>query len=313
MELHQVRYFLALAGTLSFTRAAEISNVTQPALTKAIQKLEYEFGGELVYRERRNTQLTELGRRVLPMLRQTLICADEAREISRDLRRQTVAPLRIGLTPTVSAALLSGPLAAVAHMLPGLQVDLVEAHGEAMTDALIACEIHAGIGTVGEAPGGRIDQWRLFEERYVVAAREDHPIAAVDIAPLSLVREAVWLERLGCEIAGAFRAACFDPGEGPKVGHRAAREEQLQHMALAGLGIFLAPEHAALLSGLVARPLEADCLRRCIGLRVVSGRRYSPALESFIRIARRWSWPAAPEALIPLSDDRRPPVLRVVG
>ena len=66
MELHQVRYFLAVASTLNFTRAAEQCNVTQPALTKGVQKLEQELGGQLIYRERQLSQLTDLGKEVLP-------------------------------------------------------------------------------------------------------------------------------------------------------------------------------------------------------------------------------------------------------
>jgi len=63
MELHQVRYYVALCKALNFTRAAEACNVTQPALTRAIQRLEEELGGPLFQRERNLTQLTELGRR----------------------------------------------------------------------------------------------------------------------------------------------------------------------------------------------------------------------------------------------------------
>lgn len=66
MELHQVRYFLALANTPNFTLAAEMCNVTQPAPTKGVQKLEHELGGALLYRERQLTHLTELGKAVLP-------------------------------------------------------------------------------------------------------------------------------------------------------------------------------------------------------------------------------------------------------
>ena len=62
MELHQIRYFVAVSRLLNFTRAAEQCNVTQPALTKAIQKLELELGGELIHRERQLTQLTDLGK-----------------------------------------------------------------------------------------------------------------------------------------------------------------------------------------------------------------------------------------------------------
>jgi DNA-binding transcriptional LysR family regulator len=72
MEMQQVRYFLALARTLNFTRAAEAANVSQPALTRAIQQLEHELGGPLFHRERANTHLSELGKMMLPYLEQIL-------------------------------------------------------------------------------------------------------------------------------------------------------------------------------------------------------------------------------------------------
>ena len=64
MEMKQVRYFVAVAETLNFTRAAEQCNVTQPALTRAIKQLEFELGGDLIRREGRNTHLTDLGNRM---------------------------------------------------------------------------------------------------------------------------------------------------------------------------------------------------------------------------------------------------------
>ena len=71
MEMQQVRYFVALAQTLNFTRAAEQCNVSQPALTRAIQQLEHELGGPLFHRERGNTHLSELGRMMLPYLQRS--------------------------------------------------------------------------------------------------------------------------------------------------------------------------------------------------------------------------------------------------
>ena len=68
MEYNQVRYFIALCRTLNFTRAAEASNITQPAFSRAIQKLEEELGGQLIYRERNLTRLTEFGRSMRPHL-----------------------------------------------------------------------------------------------------------------------------------------------------------------------------------------------------------------------------------------------------
>src|SRR5215470_11316539 len=100
VELHQARYFLAVASTLNFTRAAEQCNVTQPALTKGVQKLEQELGGQLIYRERQLTQLTDLGKEVLPMLERTLASAETVRRRAREFQRKEVAPLKIGLAPT---------------------------------------------------------------------------------------------------------------------------------------------------------------------------------------------------------------------
>src|SRR5215510_2447877 len=97
MELHQVRYFLAIASTLNFTRAAEQCAVTQPALTKGVQKLEQEFGGQLVYRERQLTRLTDLGKELFPMLERTFASAETARRRAQEFQCKEIAPLKIGL------------------------------------------------------------------------------------------------------------------------------------------------------------------------------------------------------------------------
>ena len=110
MELHQVRYFLAVASTLNFTRAAEQCNVTQPALTKGVQRLEQELGGQLIYRERQLTQLTDLGKEVLPMLERTLASAEAVRRRAQEFQRKEVAPLKIGLAPSISASLVLDPM-----------------------------------------------------------------------------------------------------------------------------------------------------------------------------------------------------------
>ena len=83
MEMQQVRYFLALSKTLNFTRAAEECHVTQPALTRSIKQLEEELGGALIRRERTHSHLTELGRRMLPMLQQCYDAAVSAKLLAK--------------------------------------------------------------------------------------------------------------------------------------------------------------------------------------------------------------------------------------
>ncbi|WP_249351327.1 LysR family transcriptional regulator [Corallococcus exiguus] len=118
MEMHQVRYFLAVSETHSFTRAAERCHVSQPTLTAAIKKLEAELGGLLLLRDRSGAKLTPLGRLVLPRLQRI---DDESRSvalIAENHRRLKKVPLRIGVLCTIGPARLSGYLAAFRAVAP---------------------------------------------------------------------------------------------------------------------------------------------------------------------------------------------------
>src|SRR5499433_320799 len=110
MEMHQVRYFLAVARTLNFTRAAEECHVAQPSLTRAIRQLEGELGGDLFRRERPQSQLTELGQRMLPLLKQCYDSALGARSLASAIKGGEVGALRLALSRTVGLDLLTSYL-----------------------------------------------------------------------------------------------------------------------------------------------------------------------------------------------------------
>ncbi len=297
LQFYQVRYFLALARTLNFTRAAEQCNVTQPALTKAVQKLEQELGGALIHRERHLTQLTELGKMILPTLEKIFAAAESVRLQARGYQKKTIAPLKIGLVPSVSAALITELLVELARIIPDLRVDLREADANGLVAMLLDGEINAAlVGDAVELPE-RIDHWLLFEERYVLVLSRKHPMARQTVISLQDLHEAVFLERVGCDVAGRFKQACFADHPGPKVVHRSDQERHLQQMASAGFGAILAPEHAPRLPSLTAIPIEGDPVRREVQLLAVAGRQHSPALDAFIKIARVRDWTSALDKL----------------
>jgi DNA-binding transcriptional LysR family regulator len=289
MELHQVRYFLAVASTLNFTRAAEQCNVTQPALTKGVQKLEQELGGQLIYRERLLTQLTDLGKEVLPMLERTLTSAETVRRTAKEFQRKEFAPLKIGLAPSISASLVLDPIAEIAKLVPGLHVELCEGAAEKLVDLLLEGEINAAlVGDVQDMPA-RIDDWLLFEERYVAVLAPTHQFANRPSIGIDDLREIVLLERAGCDVAPKIQRSYF-PEEQLQLGYRCSHDLHLQHMAAAGFGVILAPEHMPRLPTLKTIPLEGDPVSREVRLLAVQGRRYSPALEAFIKVARLRDW-----------------------
>src|SRR3546814_18706054 len=112
--------------TTLFRSAAEMCNVTQPALTKGVQKLEQELGGQLIYRERQLTHLTDLGKAVLPMLERTIASTEAVRRRARELQQKHVAPLANGLASSISASLVLEPLAEIRKFGHGLHVALPE-------------------------------------------------------------------------------------------------------------------------------------------------------------------------------------------
>ena len=106
MEMHQVRYFLAVAQELNFSRAAEKCNVSQPSLSRAIQQLEGELGGPLFHRERHLTHLTDLGEMVRPHLETVYEAAIKAKRLSQDLSQLKRVPLKLGIMSTRLSILL---------------------------------------------------------------------------------------------------------------------------------------------------------------------------------------------------------------
>src|SRR5271165_4360527 len=127
MELHEIRYFLALSKTLNFTRAAEICNVSQPALTRAIQKMEGELGGLLFSRERNNTHLTEMGRMLEPHLTEMMARAEAAKDTAVRFLCLDGAPLRLGVMVTIGPVPFVSFLSRFRLDHPGVEITLTEA------------------------------------------------------------------------------------------------------------------------------------------------------------------------------------------
>jgi DNA-binding transcriptional LysR family regulator len=177
MELHQIRYFVVLSRSLNFTRAAERCNITQSALTKAIQRLEGVLGGELIYRERQFTKLTELGKLVLPRLEEILSAADDARRSAEDFRKRKETPLKIGLSTSVSAALLGAIAPKIVALHPTLQIDVVEAPTADLLTLLFEGEIAAALSgdlADGFMTGSSSRRARLFRSRPTIRSPNHH-------------------------------------------------------------------------------------------------------------------------------------------
>ena len=298
MELTQIRYFTALARVLNFTRAAEACNVTQPALTRAIQKLEDELGGPLFHRERNLTQLTELGRVMLPLLEQAQAAAQMARDQAVAFRKRDSSPVRIGLDASLTAALLTPVVAELSRTVSTLDLSVQQDETVGLTGRLLEGEADAALliddGRIPE----RVHRWPLFTEGHVIVCPPDHALAKLDAVPISVLAGPKLLMRDtdGCALRLALDRMCAAAGVTPRVRLAASTSEQIAEMVKAGLGITLAGARHPIPPPLVARPLDAGDGERRVVLAAAAGRAHGPTLAVFIRLMRARSWADMPAA-----------------
>ena len=166
MEMHQVRYFLAVTRTLNFTRAAEECNVTQPSLTRAIKQLEAELGGDLFRRERPAAQLTELGLRMHPLLQQCYDAASGARMLASSFKSGEIGALRIALSHSVDLSILIPFLDQIKRQFNRLEFQFLRGNSAEVGEYLKKGEAELGIAAELGADWDRLDTWPLFTEDF---------------------------------------------------------------------------------------------------------------------------------------------------
>jgi DNA-binding transcriptional LysR family regulator len=284
--MQQIRYFLALADTLNFTRAAEECNVSQPALTRAIQALEAELGGELIRREGRRSHLTELGKRMLPLMQRCYDSAVTARELARAVTTSEVAPLALALSNSVNIELFLGPVAELFKSLPGVQFRI--AHGRADEVMRLLKEGEADLAIAGpvEDRWERLDRWPLFGEGFEIALSADHPLSrdrSVEVAELK--GQTIFVQS-GCESRAMLMEWFDERGAALIACHEVDSHHDLNALLIASGGVALVPESAPRSTGLTRAKVNGLMLMRTVSAYAVAGRRRGPAVSTFLNLLR---------------------------
>lgn len=297
MEMHQVRYFVALCENLNFTRAAEHCGVAQPSLTKAIQKLEEELGGPLFARERNLTHLTDLGRLMRPHLEAVYQASEAVRLEANSFHKLESGSVRLGVMCTIGPTRLIGFLKSFRRDLPSIEIQLKDAPGKQIVEMLMEGELDVALVGLPNLPE-RIDLMPLYEERYVVGFYPGHRFEDMPAVPYKELDREDYLSRLNCEYPDHFNALGIPDRAAVNVCFQTEREDWIQAMILAGLGCAVMPEYLPMLPGIATRPLIDPQINRQIRLATIAGRRFSPALRAFVSLAGRHNWGVGP-ALAP--------------
>lgn len=290
MEMHQVRYFLAAARALSFTRAAEVCHVSQPALTTAIKKLEAQLGSPLFHREGRQVALTEFGRRMQPHLSQILEQERAAEAVAKDFRLLNQVPVRLGVMSTIGPMRLAPLLAAFEQQSPGVETAVRDGAPEALAAQLDADELDLAILNPLDGLGENYRAEPLYRERYVVLLPPQHPLRERNALALRDLSGQPYVDRLSCEMREMVMGVCADMGVKLYARFRSEREDWVQAMVRASVGFAFMPEYSVTHPDSVRRPLVDPAVDRTISLITVPGRKHSPVVAAFIRTVRTHKW-----------------------
>jgi LysR family transcriptional regulator, hydrogen peroxide-inducible genes activator len=289
MEMHQVRYFLALAEELNFTRASDRCNVTQPALSRAIKLLEEELGGLLFRRERESTHLTDLGHMVRPHLQSVYHHSMLAKHLSQDFVRRL--PLKLGIMSTISPDEIVDLIANIRTRHPDVELKLCDSNANDLRARLLAGDLEVVIYALpGEEPDQRTHSIPLFREQMVLAVHRGHRLAKERAFPVREMNNESYIHRMNCEFAGYADQILQQQGVTCTPTYWSERDDWTLAMVAAGLGFAFMPANAVKHPGVVGLPVVEPEFWRQVNLVSVRGRRYSPGVGSLVREAMRKAW-----------------------
>lgn len=243
MEMHQVRYFLAVCEHRNFTHAASASSVSQPSLTAAIKKLEEEFGGALFIRDRAGCRLTPLGKLMRPRFERVHAETRAAKaEAVRHTRLERV-PISIGIGETIGHSKISRAVERFCTRLPQADIELIVAPIDILLTGLHDGDFDVAITSKSVNDElYRIDP--LYCESYQVVVAKNHPLTKLPSVSLADLGDTTMLDRPNCEMRDTLHRACADQGHMLYAAYRSNRVEWLVELARQGSGAVVLPETA---------------------------------------------------------------------
>jgi DNA-binding transcriptional LysR family regulator len=292
MELRHLRYFVAVAEELHFTRAAERLGIKQPPLSLQIRQLEHEMGAPLFHRLTRGVELTEAGALLLVEARQILDHVQRAKASVQSRARGETGRIHLGFAgATYFQPLVPTVIRAYREHYPRVVLSPEQSNTPQLVAGLRSGEIDIAFvrPPISDAEGLAIEP--LVEEPMLIVLPASHPQAGNCSMPLeALARESLILfpRAIGPGLYDAVIASCQRAGFSPKLGQEAPQISSIVHMVAAGFGVSIVPQsikqiHA---EGVVYMSIEGDVPHTPISLAYRSDD-HGTVVRNFVALARR--------------------------
>lgn len=271
MQFQQLQYFVAVAETRHFTRAADLVHVAQPSLSQQIKALERELGADLFLRARGNITLTDAGEALLPLARRILADAETARHEVGELVQLRSGRVRLGATPSVCTGLLPDVLRAFHDRYPGIRLLIEEGGSHDLVRELARGALDLALVVLPlPSPSPALTTVEVLREDLVVVSSPDAPAPGRGrtVRIPDLEGERLVMFRHGYDLRELTVAACRSAGFEPDFAVEGGEMDAVLGFVRAGLGVAVVPRMVATRAGrgLRVTPLARPGLHRTIAL-----------------------------------------------
>lgn len=309
MELYQLRYFLAVAETGNFTKAAQRSFISQPSLSQQIINLEEEFGQKLFHRLGRKAVLTEAGKTLVDGAHRILSEADHTlAELKND---PLLGPeVHVGAIQTVAPFFMPAVLAYCRANDVRLRLYTHEDFRRSLVEEVYNGKLDWGLVSL-PLNEPRLQIEKLYSEPLWLAVGAAHPLATAEHVTFSDLRNETFI-LLGeaSTLASQIQRYCGEHDFEPRIAHRCGQLATVKAFAAMGLGVSVLPQSARSATdpeGLVFRKFSGISPSRDIALVRHRGRHLGPGAGLFAEIARAVVGPMPAAASAPPFRPARPP------
>ena len=286
-EAVDLRAFVAVVDLEGFHRAAEALNLSQPALSRRIQKLEAAVGAALLERTTRRVALTTVGREFLPLVRRMLEEFDSSLFAMRDVGKQRRGQISLACVPTAAFYFLPSVIARFNEQYPNIRFRILDLSANEGLESVARGEVEFGINLLG-ASDPELSFEPLIDDPFVLACRRDHPLAKRDLL--------TWSDLEGQPLVAVSRtsgnrimldAALVRAGVNLSWSYEVTHLSTSLGLVEAGLGISVLPKLATPQAEhpiIVTRPIQNPEVSRTIGVVRRHGGRLAPAAERFLEM-----------------------------
>lgn len=294
VDLRQIRYLLAVAEELSFTKAAARCHVSQPPLSRAIQELEREIGAQLIERDKHHVRLTLAGQSLVAESRRALELLQHGAQRARRAAMGLRGTLSIGFGGSPVYSLLPRLVRRFRAAVPDVELRFLAMAVLRQIDALRSGEIDIGIVRL-PAHDELIETRPVYKEPWVIALPSGHPALAqagpLSMAQLATSRFVTYQPTRGFNFQADLHGLCRLAGFDPLIAHEAASTEAVIGIVACGEGVAVVPDSAVRLRmrGVVFRHLDVAAVPPALSVVefAIAWRKFdaSPTAHEFVACA----------------------------